>query len=298
MIRRIALPVFGLACFSSLLLACFRTVLFEDGQFAHFDAAFFYYPLYQRVQQEWAAGRWPLWDPGQNGGTPLLAIPMAAVLYPGKVVYALLPYAWAARLYVIVHTCIAFLGVLALARSCGVSGVGSILSGLSYAFGAPVLLLYGNVILLVGAAWLPWGLRAIDRLLRQRPAAGHGRAGRGPGAPGTRGRPGGRVPDGRRRRGLCRRAGPARGGRGLPGSPSGCWRSRRRASGCWVRWCWPTPGPRSRPRGSPGRWVPAFGGLDGPRSGDPGTLAAAPRHGPAGAVAGPTGLRLGPGTAH
>jgi hypothetical protein len=80
MIRRIALPVFGLACFSSLLLACFRTVLFEDGQFAHFDAAFFYYPLYQRVQQEWAAGRRPRWDPGQNGGTPLLAIPMAAVL--------------------------------------------------------------------------------------------------------------------------------------------------------------------------------------------------------------------------
>ena len=167
MIRRIALPLLGLACFASLLLACFRPVLFEDGQFAHFDAAFFYYPLYQRVQQEWAAGRWPLWDPGQNGGTPLLAIPMAAVLYPGKVLYALFPYAWAARLYVIVHTSIAFLGALALARSCGVSGVGSIISGLTYAFGAPILLLNGNVILLVGAAWLPWGLRAIDRLLRQ-----------------------------------------------------------------------------------------------------------------------------------
>src|SRR3984885_15405136 len=117
MIRRIALSILGVACALALLLVCFRPVLFEDGQFVHFDAAFFYYPLYQRVQQEWAAGRWPLWDPGQNGGTPLLAIPMAAVLYPGKVLYALLPYAWAARLYVIVHICIAFFGVLALARS-------------------------------------------------------------------------------------------------------------------------------------------------------------------------------------
>ena len=73
----------------------------------HFDASFFYYPLYRRVQQEWAAGRWPLWDPGQNGGTPLLGNPVAAVLYPGKVIYALFPYAWGARLYVIAHTIIA-----------------------------------------------------------------------------------------------------------------------------------------------------------------------------------------------
>ena len=48
------------------------------------------------------------------------------------------------------------------------SWVGSHLAGLSYAFGAPILFQYGNVIFLVGAAWMPWGLRAIDRLLRQR----------------------------------------------------------------------------------------------------------------------------------
>ncbi len=57
--------------------------------------------------------------------------------------------------------------MVALCRSLGVSGAGSMLAGLGYAFGAPGLLLYGNVIFLVGAAWLPWGLRAIDRLLRQ-----------------------------------------------------------------------------------------------------------------------------------
>src|SRR5262249_8579997 len=100
-------------------------------------------------------------------GQPLLGDPMAAVLYPGKVLYAWLPHAWAARLYVIAHTILAFLGLLALARSCGVSWAGACLGGLSYAFGAPVLLLYGNPLLLVGAAWTPWGLCAIDRLLRQ-----------------------------------------------------------------------------------------------------------------------------------
>jgi hypothetical protein len=164
-----ALPhLVGLVCFSILLGVCYHSVLFEDGQFAYGDTAFFYYPLYQRVQQEWDAGRCPLWDAGQNGGMPLLGNPTAAVLYPGKVLFILLPYPWAFRLYVIGHTIVAFLGALALGRSCGVSWVGAYLGGLSYAFGSPVLSQYCNVIFLVGAAWTPWGLSAIDRLLRQR----------------------------------------------------------------------------------------------------------------------------------
>ena len=149
-----------------MLLYCYRRVLFAGEQFAFRDAVHFYYPLYLRVQQEWEAGRWPLWDPGQNGGIPLLGYPMAAVLYPGKLVYAILPFPWAHRLYVVAHTVVAFVGMLALARSLGISGVGSCLGALSYAFGGPVLFQYCNVIYLVGAAWAPWGFRAVDRLLR------------------------------------------------------------------------------------------------------------------------------------
>jgi hypothetical protein len=156
----------------ALLLVCYRSVLFDGEQFAFRDAGNFYYPLYLRVQQEWQSGRWPLWDAWQNGGQPLLGNPMAAVLYPGKLIYALLPYAWGARLYVVGHTAWAFLGIFVLSRSLGVSGVGAGLSGLSYAFGAPVLLQYCNVIFLVGASWLPWGLCAVDRLVRQRRPSG------------------------------------------------------------------------------------------------------------------------------
>jgi hypothetical protein len=161
------LPLLGLGCFLGLLLFVYRAVLFEGRQFAGGNSAYFDYPLSQRVQQEWAAGRWPLWDPGQNGGTPLIGNPIAAVLYPVKILHALRPYAWGVRLYVIAHTAIAFFGLLGLGRSLGVTWVGSCLGGLSYAFGAPVLLQYCNGNLMVGAAWLPWGLYAIDRLLRQ-----------------------------------------------------------------------------------------------------------------------------------
>ncbi|WP_435021624.1 hypothetical protein TA3x_002474 [Tundrisphaera sp. TA3] len=155
---------FGLA----LLLFCYRPALFSGGQYGFRDAAHFYYPLYHRVQAEWDAGRWPLWDPGENAGMPLLGNPTAAVLYPGKVIYAALSYAWAARTYAVVHTAWAFLGMWMLLRPWGVRGPGATIAALGYAFGAPILFQYCNIIFLVGAAWAPWGMRAIDRWVRLR----------------------------------------------------------------------------------------------------------------------------------
>src|SRR5262249_48289315 len=92
MMHRSSPLLLGLGCSLALVLSCFHAVLFQGDQFAYRDAGHFYYPLYRVVQQEWAAGRWPLWNPWQNGGAPLLGMPMAAVLYPGKLIYALLPY--------------------------------------------------------------------------------------------------------------------------------------------------------------------------------------------------------------
>jgi hypothetical protein len=158
----------GLGCGLALLLFFYRAALFQGEQFGFRDSAHYYYPLYHKVQAEWDAGRWPLWDPSENAGMPLLGNPTAAVLYPAKVIYAALPYAWAARLYVVAHTALAFAGMLVLLRSWGTSWVGSAIAGLSYAFGGPVVFQYCNIIFLVGAAWVPWGLLAIDRWVRLR----------------------------------------------------------------------------------------------------------------------------------
>src|SRR5207253_3864562 len=121
-------------CLAALVFACYGGALLRGGQFAYRDAAHFYYPLYQRVQAEWEAGRWPLWEPEENAGMPLLGNPTAAVLYPGKVIYAALPYAWAARSYVVAHTALAFVAMLVLMRSWRTSWIGSAISGLAYAF--------------------------------------------------------------------------------------------------------------------------------------------------------------------
>jgi hypothetical protein len=159
-------------CALILGFVCFQAILFRGEQFAYRDAAHFYYPLYLRVQQEWSAHRWPLWDPGQNGGVPLLGMPMAAVLYPGKVLFAVFAYPWAVRLYTVVHVVVAWAGMFFLTRTWQQSTTAAGLAALAYAFGAPVLFQYCNIIYLVGAAWVPWGFLALERLLRRqrRPA--------------------------------------------------------------------------------------------------------------------------------
>ena len=76
------------ACFAALFFACYFPVFFQGQQFGFRDAAHYYYPLYQRVQQEWDAGRVPLWELEENAGMPLLGNPTAAVFYPRKLVFA------------------------------------------------------------------------------------------------------------------------------------------------------------------------------------------------------------------
>jgi hypothetical protein len=153
-------------CLVFLTLACFGPVLFRGRQFAYRDSASFYYPLYLRVQQEWEAGRLPLWMPEENSGMPLLGDPTAAVLYPGKLVFAALPYPWAVRVYVVAHVVLAFVAMRVLLRHWSISPTGATIGALTYAFGAPVLFQYSNVVFLVGAAWMPLGLRSADRWVR------------------------------------------------------------------------------------------------------------------------------------
>jgi hypothetical protein len=157
----------GPFCALTLLLVCFHAVLFRGEQFAYRDAAHFYYPLYLRIQQEWIAGRWPLWDPGQNAGVPLLGIPMTAIFYPPKILFACFVYPWATRLYTIAHLALAWAGMFALARAWRLSHTAAGLAAIAYAFGTPVLFQYCNIIYLVGAAWVPWGFLALEHLLHR-----------------------------------------------------------------------------------------------------------------------------------
>ncbi len=168
--RRLIVLFLVLALFSWV----FGDVLFRDRNFVYRDAGHFYYPLLQLVRDEWDAGRWPLWNPYENGGMPLLANPTTAVMYPPRVLifqwfprWLPMSYGAAYKWYILSHMLLAAGTAYAMARHWRASEFAAGLAALSFAFGAVVMFQYCNVIFLVGAAWVPLGLVATDRMLRE-----------------------------------------------------------------------------------------------------------------------------------
>lgn len=140
----------------------FGPALASDSSFAMRDAGHFYYPLFQWTSGEWGAGRAPLWNQLDAGGTPVVADASSSVFYPGKLVFAL-PVSFALRfkLYAVAHVLLAAFGGYRLARRCGGSTQAAVLAAVGYSCGGSVAFQYCNVVFLVGAAWLPWAWLAL-----------------------------------------------------------------------------------------------------------------------------------------
>ena len=152
-----------------LFVACFSGVIFQDRLFAFRDAAHFYYPLFAYIQQTWEAGQLPWWNPYENGGMPIGANPAASLFYPGKAIFFLIrDFDTAYRAYILAHVLLAAFWAYRLARHWNTSRPAATLAAVAYTFSGAVLIQYSNVIFLVGAAWLPAGVLAADRMLRHR----------------------------------------------------------------------------------------------------------------------------------
>ena len=142
------------------------------------------------VARTWASGRMPLWNPHQDGGTPALADPQLAVLYPWRFVQV--PFALGGRslgLPSLIGEAIAHIGLagaltFGLLRALGARPAAAALGGLAYALsgfltGYPL----DQLAVLDSAAWLPgilWGLavatRTADPRRRRSAALGAGAA--------------------------------------------------------------------------------------------------------------------------
>lgn len=156
----------GIICLP--IIALFGPALSSDASFAMRDAAHYYYPLFEWTTAEWAAGRVPLWNPYENCGVPVVADATASVFYPGKLIFALpLDFALCYKLYIVAHVFVAAFTSYLLARRWGQSHPAAGLAAVAYSCGGSVVFQYCNVVFLVGAAWLPLALLAIDGLAHQ-----------------------------------------------------------------------------------------------------------------------------------
>ncbi|MGL6193875.1 MAG: hypothetical protein ACRC2T_03530, partial [Thermoguttaceae bacterium] len=163
------IPCLFLACTITLICVFFGPVLWGGKQFAFRDGSHFYFPLFKYIQEEWNAGRIPLWMPYENLGQPLIGNPASSIFYPGKLVFFLsaifpISFTFTYHLYAVLHVFLAACTMYRLARYFSVSKEAATLAGITYAFGGVVLYQHLNIIFLVGAAWLPESIRLAFRI--------------------------------------------------------------------------------------------------------------------------------------
>lgn len=134
----------------------FPTVLLGFDTFFFRDFGFFGYPLAAYHRESFWAGEIPLWNPYNNAGLPFLAQWNTLVLYPGSLIYLLLPLPWSLNLFCILHQYLAGLGMYFLARESAKSNLGAAIAGTAFAFGGLLLcsLKWPNNIAAFGL--MPW----------------------------------------------------------------------------------------------------------------------------------------------
>jgi hypothetical protein len=141
--------------------------------YGDFNAAF--EPLRGSLGRAWRSGL-PLWNPDLANGTPFLASPFAAALYPPNLLFAA-PGVEPARLLswlTVAHAFWALLGTFRLARRLGISPPGAAAAAVVYPLSGALAIATYTSLYHSTFCWLPWFLLAAVALREAPP----GRAGR------------------------------------------------------------------------------------------------------------------------
>jgi hypothetical protein len=154
-------------------LAVIPLILFTEavtGQrvFYERDILCYWFSQAETIVRVMAQGSWPLWDPYEGFGRPLLAGPQAQLLYPFTWFDLLLPPAAAYALLVVVHTWVAAAGAYVLARTWRLSRAAGVVAALAFSCCGPFISAASLFHHFVGAALLPWVLAAFQAFLDRR----------------------------------------------------------------------------------------------------------------------------------
>ena len=147
-------------------LVIFASSFFSEREFAFRDISHYYVPYWGYIHQQWADDGLPWWNSLEENGRPLAADATASVFYPGQLMFFLpLSLLVASKLYIYLHVLLAAVNCFWAARAVGISRDSSVFAAIAYAFGGSIVFQYCNPVFLVGAAWAPLGLAAIEWLV-------------------------------------------------------------------------------------------------------------------------------------
>lgn len=134
------------------------------------DDVIYYYPIRERVGRAVREGRWPIENPREATGMPLMADPQSAVMYPPAWLFAVMPAKRAYALTLLGAFSLAGAGAYLYLRRLGLIRAAACFGAVAFMFCG---FLVGHRVhwsVLHAGAYLPWGLWCIEGL-RRRPGA-------------------------------------------------------------------------------------------------------------------------------
>lgn len=132
-------------------------------------------PWRQYAFQILGQGHLPLWNPLLGMGAPLIANYQSALFYPPNFLLLLTGSAWGHGLLVALHLVWAGIGMVLFTRHLGLGSLAQSVSGLAFSLSGYLVARGGFLSINAAAAWLPWILLAIDRLVKCTEAEGWSR---------------------------------------------------------------------------------------------------------------------------
>jgi hypothetical protein len=146
-----------------LIFVCFPHLLLGFDALAYGDAGLFAYPVAFYHRECFWRGEIPLWNPLNSCGVPFLAQWNTLVLYPGSLVYLLLPLPWSFSLFCLGHLWLAGMGMYFLAYRWVGNRLAASIAGAVFCFNG--LTWYGLMWphILAALAWMPWLVLSSER---------------------------------------------------------------------------------------------------------------------------------------
>ena len=119
------------------------------------DIQIFFYPSRLYLRQRLLEGDLPLWAPELQLGSPFLADPQNAVLYPPNLLLVLLPEPACVSQLLWAHLLLAAVGAYVLLRALDTGKAAAAFGAASYALGGYVLSMLWSGGYLLSIAWMP-----------------------------------------------------------------------------------------------------------------------------------------------
>ncbi len=131
-----------------------------------FDFHSYFLPRFILGAQEVAAGRWPLWNPFEFAGIPLLATAQPAALYPFKLlIFGLMPHEPAYWTFLVVHYLLSGFGFIWFAREQKLNRAAIAVGTLVWVFSVGTIASNYHLNRVANFCWIPFCFLFAQRIL-------------------------------------------------------------------------------------------------------------------------------------